>query len=110
MSEFSDASADFVLLLLQASGNAAIKLFGAVIAHLVRSELHRELDDKRVTDANRWNGERFREVVGLIELGESEAAAALWRSHMLSTDPGVLEKAAAIPLRVRRRRNPTGDR
>ena len=62
MSGFSDASADFVLLLLQASGSAAIKLFGTVIAHLVRTELHRELDDKPVTDANRWNAQRFREV------------------------------------------------
>jgi GntR family transcriptional repressor for pyruvate dehydrogenase complex len=110
MSEFSDASADFVLLLLQASGNAAIRLFGTVISHLIRSELHRELDDKRVTDANRWNGHRFQEVVGLIELGESEAAAALWRSHMLSTDPSVVQKAAARPPRVRRRRDHPGDR
>jgi DNA-binding FadR family transcriptional regulator len=104
MSEFSDASADFVLLLLQASGNAAIKLFGTVIAHLVRTELHRELDDKPVTDANRWNAQRFHEVAGLIELGEGEAAAALWKSHILSTNPSVVEKAAARSTRPRRPR------
>jgi DNA-binding FadR family transcriptional regulator len=102
MSAFSDASADFVLLLLQASGNAAIKLFGNVIARLVRSELHRELDDKPVTGANRWNAQRFQEVVGLIELGEGEAAAALWKSHMLSTSPVVIEKAVRRSKKLRR--------
>jgi DNA-binding FadR family transcriptional regulator len=88
MREFSAVAADFVVSLLDASGNETIRLFGVVIRRLVHEELHRFLDG---TDGGAerivWHARRFSEVVDLVEAGESEAAAALWRAHMLSTVP-----------------------
>ena len=87
MGEFADAAADFVVLLLEASNNKSIKLFALVIRSLVHQELQRYLTE--VADSTtahiEWNGQRFGEVVDLIEAGESDAAAALWRAHMLAT-------------------------
>jgi DNA-binding FadR family transcriptional regulator len=87
MTDFSEVGADFVLLLLEASGNKSLKLFGLVISSLIRDELHRELEASSETRGLQWHAERFAEVVQLIELGEGEAAAALWRAHMLVADP-----------------------
>jgi DNA-binding FadR family transcriptional regulator len=87
MSDFSEAGSDFLLLLLEASGNKSLKLFGLVIDSLIRDELHRELEASSETRAIQWHAVRFAEVVQLIELGEGEAAAALWRAHMLVADP-----------------------
>lgn len=86
MSEFSEVAADFVVLLLEASNSPSIKLFGLLIRSVIHTELHRYLDDQ-VADADgiQFNARRFGEVVDLIELGEGEAAAALWRAHMLVT-------------------------
>jgi DNA-binding FadR family transcriptional regulator len=89
MSDFSDVGADFVVLLLEASGNKSLKLFGLVIDSLIREELHDEVEDISVTRSIRWHAERFAEVTQLIELREGEAAAALWRAHMLVADPTV---------------------
>lgn len=93
MGDFGEAAADFVLLLLEASGNKALKLFALVISSLIRDELHRELDDRTDTEGIAWNAQRFGEVVDLIELGEGEAAAALWRAHLIYTDPTVVNAA-----------------
>jgi GntR family transcriptional regulator, transcriptional repressor for pyruvate dehydrogenase complex len=81
--EFSDASADFVLLLLEASGNKAVKLFGLVIYAV-----------------------RFGEVVDLIELGEEDAAAALWRAYLIASLPKVAPSVRT--LRTRRARSQRG--
>jgi DNA-binding FadR family transcriptional regulator len=87
MTEFSEVGADFVVLLLEASGNKSLKLFGLVIDSLIREELYRELERTSDTRTLQWHAERFAEVVQLIELREAEAAAALWRAHMLVADP-----------------------
>jgi DNA-binding FadR family transcriptional regulator len=89
MSDFSEVAADFVLLLLEASGNKSLKLFGLVIDSLVRQEFHRELEASSAPEVRQWHAERFAEVVQLIELGQGEAAAALWRAHILMSDPTV---------------------
>jgi GntR family transcriptional regulator, transcriptional repressor for pyruvate dehydrogenase complex len=89
MSEFSDASTDFVLLLLEASGNRAIKLFALVIGDLIRTEIHREIDDGDVADSAAWNADRFAEIVNLIELRQAEAAGALWQAHLMMTHPSM---------------------
>jgi DNA-binding FadR family transcriptional regulator len=98
MSDFSEAAADFVVLLLEASGNKSLKLFGLVIDSLIRQEIHRELEAISETDSIRWHAERFAEVVQLIELGEGEAAAALWRAHLLVADPTKKRPTAAHNL------------
>jgi DNA-binding FadR family transcriptional regulator len=86
MAEFGEVAADFVVLLLEASGNQSIRLFALVIRSLVHQELHRHLDPKADDPEQvEWNARRFGEVVDLIEAGEAEAAGALWRAHMLST-------------------------
>jgi DNA-binding FadR family transcriptional regulator len=102
MREFGDASADFVLLLLEASGNKALKLFALVISSLIREELHRELDAQEGTPGVAWNAQRFGEVVDLIELGEGEAAAALWRAHLIYTDPTVVRSSRAKKMAAKR--------
>jgi DNA-binding FadR family transcriptional regulator len=105
MSEFGDAAADFVVLLLETSGNKTIKLFALMIHSLIRAELHRELDHRPATEAIQWNAARFSEVVDLIESQQPEAATALWNAHMLATVPpmaaarGTAKKTAARPKR-----------
>jgi DNA-binding FadR family transcriptional regulator len=93
MRDFSEVATDFVLRLLEASGNRSIKLFSLVMSDLIRSELHRHLDLRPDTDVIPWNAQRFGELVDLIEAGEGEAAAALWRAHMLMTIPSELRRA-----------------
>lgn len=85
MGDFGEVAADFVVLLLEASGNKSIKLFALVIRSLIHQELHRRLDPLEPDDSIQWNAARFGELVDLIELQESEAAAAVWRAHMLAT-------------------------
>jgi DNA-binding FadR family transcriptional regulator len=85
MSDFSEVAADFVVLLLEASGNKSIKLFALVIRSVIHQELHRRLDYLEAGESMRWNAKRFGELVDLIEAGQAEAAAALWRAHMLTT-------------------------
>jgi DNA-binding FadR family transcriptional regulator len=101
-SEFSDAAADFLLLLLEASNNHSLKLFVLVIGDLVRAELHRELFDREIGDP-KWFHDRFAEVVQMIELRQGEAAAALWRAHLVVTHPAVVASAEGrIPFQKRR--------
>jgi DNA-binding FadR family transcriptional regulator len=101
---FSEVGADFVVLLLEASGNKSLKLFGLIIDSLVRQEFLREIEIEAATgafewhEAMEWHAERFAEVVQLIELGQGEAAAALWRAHMLVSDPTVTRAAAGRNL------------
>jgi DNA-binding FadR family transcriptional regulator len=85
MQEFAEVAADFVVLLLEASGNKSVKLFALVINSLIHQELHRWLDGGGSADQIGFNARRFREVVDLIESGDGDAAAALWHAHMLST-------------------------
>jgi DNA-binding GntR family transcriptional regulator len=85
MSDFGEVAADFVVLLLEASGNKSIKLFALVIRSLIHQELHRHLDYLEADESIQWNARRFGELVDLIEAGEAEAAAALWRAHLLTT-------------------------
>jgi len=85
MSDFSEVAADFVVLLLEASGNKSIKLFALVIRSVIHQELHRRLDYLEPGESMQWNARRFRELVNLIAAGEADAAAALWRAHMLTT-------------------------
>ena len=85
MSDFTEVAADFVVLLLEASGNKAIKLFALVIRSVIHQELHRRLDFLEPTESIQWNAQRFGELVDLIEDGQGDAAAALWRAHMLTT-------------------------
>jgi DNA-binding FadR family transcriptional regulator len=87
--DFSEVGADFVVLLLEASGNKSLKLFGLVIDSLIRQEIHCELEGSSETRSIQWHAERFAEVTQLIELREGEAAAALWRAYMLVADPTV---------------------
>jgi DNA-binding FadR family transcriptional regulator len=83
--EFAEVAADFVVLLLEASGNKSIKLFALVIDSLIHQELHRLLDGWVADDQVLFHARRFDEVVDLIEAGEGPAAAALWHAHMLTT-------------------------
>ncbi|MGD9797236.1 MAG: FadR/GntR family transcriptional regulator [Acidimicrobiia bacterium] len=85
MSEFSDAAADFVVLLLEASGNKSLKLWALMTGSLIRQGIHRRLDDRPVGEAMVWNADRFGEIVDLLEAGEGQAAAALWHAQMLMT-------------------------
>jgi len=85
MSDFSEITADFVVLLLEASGNKSIKLFALVTRSVIHQELHRRLDYLEPGASMQWNARRYRELVNLIEVGEADAAAALWRAHMLTT-------------------------
>jgi DNA-binding FadR family transcriptional regulator len=85
MDEFAEVAADFVVLLLEASGNRSIKLFALVIDSLMHQELHRFLDGAGAEDQIQFHARRFGEVVDLIETGEGAAAAALWHAHMLTT-------------------------
>lgn len=88
MAEFSDVAADFVVLLLEASGNQSIKLFALVTRSLIHQELNRFLAEMPTTrERLDWHASRFEEVVDAIEAGEAETAAALWRAHMLRTIP-----------------------
>ena len=88
MREFSDVAADFVVLLLEASGNHSIKLFALVTRSLIHQELNRALAEAPTTrERLDWHASRFEEVVDAIEAGEAEAAAALWRAHMVRTIP-----------------------
>jgi DNA-binding FadR family transcriptional regulator len=87
MSDFSDVAADIVVLMIEASGNKSLKLFGLVIDSLVRQELRRELKANPAIEAIQWHAERFAEVIQLIEVGQSEAAAALWQAPMLRPAP-----------------------
>jgi DNA-binding FadR family transcriptional regulator len=95
MSEFSDAAADFVVLLLEASGNKSLKLYALMTGSLVRQGIHRQLDDQPVAEGVTWNAQRFSEVVDLIEAREPEAAAALWHAQMLMTIPVPTGRSAA---------------
>jgi GntR family transcriptional regulator, transcriptional repressor for pyruvate dehydrogenase complex len=107
--EFSDASADFVLLLLEASGNKAVKLFGLVISLLIREGIHKTLDDRpedAASDVSKFYAVRFGEVVDLIELGEEDAAAALWRAYLIASLPKVAPSIRS--LRTRRGRSLRG--
>lgn len=92
MAEFSDASADFVLLLLEASGNVVVDLFARVVADLIRGEVHRVLDDLPLGPGVAWNAARFAELVDLIEARQADGAAALWRAHLVLTHPQFRER------------------
>jgi GntR family transcriptional regulator, transcriptional repressor for pyruvate dehydrogenase complex len=103
MSDFSEVAADFVVLLLEASGNKSIKLFALVTRSLIHHELHRHLDYLEPNESIQWNAMRFGELVDLIEAGEAAAAAALWRAHMLTTITPDLKR----PARRRSTNRPT---
>jgi DNA-binding FadR family transcriptional regulator len=96
MSEFSDAAADFVVLLLETSGNKSLKLYALMTGSLIRQGIHRQLDDQPINESASWNAQRFSEVVDLIEAGESEAAAALWHAQMLMTTPAATDRAQRL--------------
>jgi DNA-binding FadR family transcriptional regulator len=102
MSDFSEVGTDFLVLLLEASGNKSLKLFGLVITSLVREEIRHQLEATteivKWQEVMQWHAERFAEVVQLIDLGQGEAAAALWRAHMLVSDPTVTRVAAGRNL------------
>jgi DNA-binding FadR family transcriptional regulator len=87
MVEFGEVAADFVVILLEASGNRTIKLFALVIRALVHETIQKTLVDEHDTSLLPWHAQRFGEVVNLITEGHGEAAAALWRAHMLATIP-----------------------
>ncbi len=110
MGEFGEVAADFVVLLLEASGNKSVKLFALVIDSLIHQEFHRLLDGWGPDDQILFHARRFREVVDLLEAGEGDAAAALWHAHMLTTIRPHLEHRRNGPTRTTARARQKIDR
>ena len=62
MAEFADVAADFVVILLEASGNRTIKLFALVIRALVHDTIQKSLADNDDTASLPWHAQRCQVV------------------------------------------------
>jgi len=113
---FADLAADFLRLLVEASGNQILCLFSGLIDQLLHDELRRWL----LTNAQGQRLElltfavsQYGELIDLIESGDPDGAEAFWREHLrITTLPAAAER---LPERLevyppRRRQSRMGRR
>lgn len=85
--EFLDAAIEFVVHLQSAAGNPAITLLGRLLLNLFKHEARREIGDGPVGAVAEQVADQYHDVIRMVELGHGEAAAALWRAHLVTMNP-----------------------
>jgi DNA-binding FadR family transcriptional regulator len=100
---YADLAADFLRLLLEASGNQILSLFSGLIDQLLHDELRQWL----VTHAQDKKSElldfavsQYGELIDLIASGDADGAEVFWREHLRITTLPAASEAFAERLEV----------
>jgi GntR family transcriptional repressor for pyruvate dehydrogenase complex len=107
---YADLAADFLHLLLEASGNQILSLFSGLIDQLLHDELRRYLlinAENQKEELLAFAVIQYGELIDLIESGDADGAETFWREHLrITTLPAeatrLLERLEVYPPRRRR--------